>query len=50
MEYTTTSLMLYRDQCALRPVLTASKEYLEGTDAEKNTFQSGPPGEPARVA
>ena len=51
VQYTTSSLVLYRDQCALRPVLTPSKEYLEGKDgdeAEKNTFHAGPAAEAAR--
>lgn len=29
LDYTTTSLSIYRDKCALCPALTASKEYLE---------------------
>jgi hypothetical protein len=32
LSYCTTSLTFYRDHCALRPVLVASKEYLEGSD------------------
>jgi hypothetical protein len=31
-EYVTASLVLYREKCALRPALTASKEYLEEKD------------------
>jgi hypothetical protein len=31
-EYITNSLVVYRDKCALRPALTASREYLEATD------------------
>ena len=32
MAYTSESLVLYRDKCALRPALVASQEYLEGGD------------------
>jgi hypothetical protein len=34
LSYCTTSLMFYRDHSALRPVLVASKEYLEGRDPQ----------------
>ncbi len=32
VEYVSTSLTIHRDKSALRPVLTASKQYLEATD------------------
>jgi hypothetical protein len=34
VDYVTGSLALYRDKCALRPTLTASKEYLEEADSD----------------
>jgi hypothetical protein len=35
LDYTSRSLVLYRDKCALRPALTPSQAYLDGGDAFK---------------